>query len=280
MWPKRSPETNTPPRGNVHGPSEENLVEAAQRGHSPAFDTLSKRYRQQLFRTARQITRTIEDAEDAVQDTLLSAFLHVREFDGRSSFGTWLTRIAINSALMNLRKKRSSREIATDYNDEVVADGVRFEMTDRRPNPERQYAQCEEESVLKEAIKGLRPALRAAVQIQMLQENSMRETAETIGISVAATKGRLFHARKALRRAVVGKLKNQSRFDGRIRVLTERQWLGPNPGTNTRCRSTQSNHREREDEYVFESKENRKYGAQSNLHSCGDGKGFNRELEA
>jgi hypothetical protein len=92
----------------------------------------------------------------------------MRDFDGRSSFGTWLTRIAINSALMNLRKKRASREIATDYSEEMAADGVRCEISDWRPNPERRYAQSEEESMLKKAIQGLRPALRAVVQIQML----------------------------------------------------------------------------------------------------------------
>src|SRR5580692_841967 len=196
MWPKRSPETNTPPTDDVHGLSDESLVEAAQRGYSPSFDALSKRYRQQLFRAAHRITRTIEDAEDAVQDTLLSAFLHVREFDGRSGFGTWLTRIAINSALMNLRKKkRTSREIGTDYNDDSDADGLHYETTDHQPNPEMPYAQSEEETVLEKAIGTLRPTLRVALQIQRLQEQSMRETAEAIGISLATAKTRLYHAR-------------------------------------------------------------------------------------
>jgi RNA polymerase sigma factor (sigma-70 family) len=219
MWPKRSPETNTPPTDDVHGLSDESLVEAAQRGYSPAFDALSKRYRQQLFRAAHRITRTIEDAEDAVQDTLLSAFLHVREFDGRSGFGTWLTRIAINSALMNLRKKkRTSREIGTDYNDDSDADGLHYEITDHQPNPEMRYAQSEEETVLEKAIGSLRPTLRVALQIQRLQEQSMRETAEAIGISLATAKTRLYHARAALRRSLIPKLIRQPRFGSRFAV--------------------------------------------------------------
>jgi RNA polymerase sigma factor (sigma-70 family) len=226
MWPKRSPETNIPPRDDVHGMSDESLVEVAQRGYSPAFDTLSKRYRQQLFRAAHRITRTIEDAEDAVQDTLLSAFLHVREFDGRSSFGTWLTRIAINSALMILRKKRTSHEIATDYSDELVAEGLHYKITDHRPNPERHYAQREEAVILKKAIHSLRPALRAAVQLQYPQECSIRETAEAIGISMSAAKGRLFHAKKALRRSLIQKLAHPLRPDRRVRALPAGQWLG------------------------------------------------------
>src|SRR5467141_4882903 len=91
--------------GKAHPLSDESLVEAAKLGHSTAFDTLSERYRQQLFRAAHRITRSCEDAEDAVQGALLRAFVHLRDFGGRSSFSTCLTRIAINSALMRLRKK-------------------------------------------------------------------------------------------------------------------------------------------------------------------------------
>ena len=95
-----------------------------------AFATLSERYRKQLFRAAYRITRSCENAEDAVQDSLLRPFVHITDFDGRSSFGTWLTDIAINSALMILRKKRASLEIAMDGNDEFAADGPRHVITD------------------------------------------------------------------------------------------------------------------------------------------------------
>jgi RNA polymerase sigma-70 factor, ECF subfamily len=204
---------NTPqPIGSVHGLSESSLVEAAKRGHSMAFNMLSEPYRQQLFCVARRITGSIEDAEDAVQDTLLSAFLHMGDFDSRSSFKTWLTSIAINSALMNLRKKRTSREIATDYNDDSGADGLRNKITDRQPNPEMRYAQSEEETILEKAIESLRPSLRVVVEIQQLQEQSMQETAEAIGISLGAAKSRLFHARAALRRSLIPKLMRQPRY--------------------------------------------------------------------
>jgi RNA polymerase sigma-70 factor, ECF subfamily len=133
---ERSAESNDASSRNVHGLNDVDLVEAAKRGHSTAFATLSERYRKQLFRAAHRITRSCEDAEDAVQDTLLRAFVHVRDFDGRSSFGTWLTRIAINSALMILRKKRPSLEIVTDCNEDFGADGLRYVIADHRPNPE------------------------------------------------------------------------------------------------------------------------------------------------
>src|SRR6266852_3677175 len=218
--------------------SDEILVEAAKRGQSSAFATLSERYRQQLFRAANRITRSREDAEDAVQDSLLRAFLHMTQFDGRSSFGTWLTRIAINSALMILRKKRTSVEIVTDGNDVFAAEGRRDEITDHRPNPESGYAQSEEASVLKNAIQKLRPTLRIVVQMQQLQERSMRETADAIGISLAATKGRLFHAKNALRRSVTPKLLHQPRFSRGIRVLPAQRWLPQKERTNTVRRST------------------------------------------
>src|SRR5437588_6025705 len=144
--------------GKAHRLSDESLVEAAKLGHSTAFDTLSERYREQLFRAANRITRSYEDAEDAVQDTLLRAFVHMREFDGRSNFGTWLTRIAVNSALMILRKKRATRDTAIGDNADFVEE-LRYKIADYAPNPETRYAQTEELKHLTKAIHRLRPNL-------------------------------------------------------------------------------------------------------------------------
>jgi RNA polymerase sigma-70 factor (ECF subfamily) len=107
-----------------------------------------------------------------------------------------------------------------------------------QPNPERRYAQREEEDMLKKSIQSLRPALRVVVQLQQLQERSTRETAEAIGITMAATKGRLFHARKALRKSLTPKLLHQPRFTSRIRILPAGQCLGQNECTNTLRPST------------------------------------------
>src|ERR1700730_2163260 len=150
---ERSAETNATSRCSSRGMSDESLVEAVKSGHSTAFATLSERHRPQLFRAAHRITRNDQDAEDAVQDALLRAFVHMADFDGRSSFGTWLTRIAINSALMILRKRRASLETNTDHNDELSANGLRYEMTDQGPSPEARYSQSETESMLMKAIQ-------------------------------------------------------------------------------------------------------------------------------
>jgi RNA polymerase sigma factor (sigma-70 family) len=301
---ERSAETNATSRGSAQGPGDESLVAAAKRGHSMAFATLSERYRQQLFRSAHRITRNCEDAEDAVQDALMRAFIHVTDFNGRSSFGTWLTRIAINSALMILRKKRASLEIAVDCNDNFGADGPRYEITDHQPNPERHYAQSEEEILLKKAIQSLRPALRVVVQIQQLQECSMRETAETIGISLAAAKGRLFHAKNALRRSMILRLGRQPRFAGGVRALRARQWpTGNMAGLNGESalrgkkprrgmvqplllhgaefpRDSWRSNKEEGDAYVNETKEKRNYRAPSNLRQGGDRRSLSRDLGA
>ena len=153
-----------------------------------------------LIQSAQRITRNREDAEDALQDAFLRGFIHIKNFDGRSSFSTWLTRIAINSALMTLRKKRSSREIPIGSG-ELDGNGTGWDVPDPSANPEKLYAQRETERILREAICDLRPTNRQAVEFQ-LRELSMEETAEMTDVSVAAAKGRLFHGRRALSKAL------------------------------------------------------------------------------
>jgi len=179
---------------------EQALVAAAKQGQAEAFGALCEPLARKLIQSAHRITRNREDAEDAFQDTLLSAFIHINNFDGRSSFSTWLTRIAINSALMTLRKKRRSREIPIGSG-ELGANGVRWDVPDPSANPEKLYAQREKERILREAIRELRPTIRQVVEIQQLQEISMKETAGMLGVSVTAAKARLFHGRRALRKA-------------------------------------------------------------------------------
>ena len=176
---------------------EQGLLAAAKQGQTEAFGALCEPLARKLVQSAQRITRNREDAEDALQDAFMSAFIHIKNFDGRSSFSTWLTRIAINSALMTLRKKRSSREIPIGCGE---ANGVGWDVPDPSANPEKLYAQREKQRILREAICELRPTIRQAVEIQ-LRELSMEETAGMIGVSVAAAKGRLFHGRRALRKA-------------------------------------------------------------------------------
>jgi RNA polymerase sigma factor (sigma-70 family) len=216
---ERSAQPNAMPRG-ANTLNDGSLALATNNEHSTGFATLSDQYGEQLFRAAHRITRSREDAEDAVQDTLLRAFVHMGEFEGRSNFGTWLMRITINSALMILRRKRATRETAMGDNDDFC-DELRYRIADHAPNPEACYAQTEELKHLTTAIKRLRPNLRVVLQIH-LKGRSMRETAETLGISLSAAKVRLFHAKKALRRSTIGKLVSQPRFAGKLCALRPR----------------------------------------------------------
>jgi RNA polymerase sigma-70 factor, ECF subfamily len=180
--------------------SEEQLIAAAKTGKRAPFGELCERHAKKVFRVAHRITRNREDAEDAVQDCLLSAFVHLKGFDGRSRFATWLTRIAINAALMKLRKNRGIREVPMDEPNPSPELRVHSEIQDEGLDPEEAYRLRERKQIVNEAISGLRPRVRKVVELHQLQELSIRETAQILGISTAAVKSRMFHARVALHR--------------------------------------------------------------------------------
>jgi RNA polymerase sigma factor (sigma-70 family) len=177
------------------------LLSAAKKGDQAAFGELFERHAKKIFHSTLRITRNREDAEDALQDCFLSGLLHLNDFDGRSQLSTWLTRIAINAALMKLRRNRYSKEVPMEFVDEEGKERPRFQFIDSAPNPEDRFAEQERAKVLHAALSGLRPRVRAAIEICQLQECSVRETARKLGITTAAAKGRLFHARVALRKA-------------------------------------------------------------------------------
>ncbi len=184
------------------GFDENRVIAAAKRGHAAAFDELWQSHTQRILRTTYRITKNRQDAEDALQDSFLRAFLHIKDFDCRARFSTWLTRIAINSALMILRKKRSSRELPLD--DRGDHDGSRgFDtILCHALNPEAYYSQRERERTLRSAVCSLRPSIRQAVELQKLQEYSLQETAKMMGLSQAAAKARLFRAKTELRKTL------------------------------------------------------------------------------
>ena len=148
---------------------------------------------------SRLCPRHREDAEDAVQEAFLCAYLHIKSFDERARFGTWLTRIAINAALMKVRRNRKSREVPLENPAKSLNSDTKQTLETRGQNPEEICAKSEREATLRDAIGKLRPSLRNAVELYQLQELSLHETAKALGISAAAAKGRLFHARAALR---------------------------------------------------------------------------------
>jgi RNA polymerase sigma-70 factor (ECF subfamily) len=196
----RAKADNTIVAGNFEEWSEGKLIAAAKSGHGAAFGVLCERHAQMILRVTFRITRNREDAEDAVQDSFVSAFVHLTNFDERSRFATWLTRIAINSALGQLRKKRGIREIPIDEPSPALDPRPALEIPDRAPNPEENYRLSERREIVGTAVGRLRPRSRKVVEVHQLGEFSVKETAQILGISISAAKARMFHARTALRR--------------------------------------------------------------------------------
>jgi RNA polymerase sigma-70 factor (ECF subfamily) len=180
--------------------SDEVLVEMAKLRDHPAFAELWNRHSNAAFKVAYRITGSRDDAEDVIQDAWMKAYVHLNTFDGRAKFSTWLTRIAINSSLMILRRKRARPETSMDITD---GDTWRhWEIADQTKNVEELYARHERVEHLRRAICRLQPTLRTVVEIHQSNDRSVKEVAELAGISVAATKSRLLRARKLLRKSL------------------------------------------------------------------------------
>ncbi|MGB6722396.1 MAG: sigma-70 family RNA polymerase sigma factor [Terracidiphilus sp.] len=174
------------------------LVVAARAGSSAAFEELQSLYSRRLYNRIFSMTRNREDAEDALQDTFLRAYVALNTFEGRSQFASWLTRIAINSALMTLRKRRSRAEVSFDLPSESEEPSQTFDVCDSALNPEQIYEQRQRCYCALRAVHKLHPRLRAALSTWMKQECSMKEVARTLDLTVAAVKARLHRARKRL----------------------------------------------------------------------------------
>jgi RNA polymerase sigma-70 factor (ECF subfamily) len=180
--------------------SDEVLVEMAKLRDHPAFAELWNRHSNAAFKVAYRIRGSRDDAEDVIQDAWMKAYVHLNTFDGRAKFSTWLTRIAINSSLMILRRKRARPETSMDITD---GDTWRhWEIADQTKNVEELYARHERVEHLRRAICRLQPTLRTVVEIHQSNDRSVKEVAELAGISVAATKSRLLRARKLLRKSL------------------------------------------------------------------------------
>ncbi|MGH9376598.1 MAG: RNA polymerase sigma factor [Terriglobia bacterium] len=204
----------------THLSDEPLLVAAAQQGDENAFRTLVNQYYWNIYAIVFKIARNHEDAEDALQDAFLKAFCNLERFQGNSRFYTWLVRIAVNEALMKLRKRRIDKQ-------SVPLDDVAACLTNTTSNeperwsddPERRYAELEAEEIISKAMGGLSPRLCTVFLLRHIEELSMRETAETLGLSASAVKSRLVRARSRLRNQL------QASFPGKHAVHARSQRL-------------------------------------------------------
>ena len=186
---------------NVTGDTGEDLalVQAAREGDIGAFEQLLKRYDRNVFRIANHITQNREDAEDVVQDAFLKAYQKLDQFQGNSKFYTWLVRIAVNEALMKLRKRKASKTVSIDEDVETDEGFVPREVTDWSPNPEQLYKQAELGDILEKTIQGLPAGFRTVFVLRDVEGLSTEETAEALGLSIPAVKSMLLRARLQLR---------------------------------------------------------------------------------
>jgi RNA polymerase sigma-70 factor, ECF subfamily len=179
-------------------PRNDEIVAAAQAGSARAFAELHALYSRRLFKTIFAITRNREDAEDALQDTFLRAHLALHTFEGRSNIYSWLTRIAINSSLMMLRKRRAHPELLFDPHPDGCVEPACFEVKDSAPDPEQTYQLHQLHVRMQRAIRKLDPLLRTPLQIQVTRGWSVKEIGNVLNISEAAVKTRLHRARRRL----------------------------------------------------------------------------------
>ena len=178
--------------------SEEKLIRAGQRGDHQAVETLFRRYQRPLFQTALRVLGNTEDAEDALQDGLLSAYRNLKRFEGRSQFSTWLTRIVINAALMRRRSAKARPAVSLDEpprEDELPA-AERF--ADDGLTPEQVFENTEIREMLSENLDQLSPLLRTAFVLREVQGYSTGEAAKKLGVTENTLKARLWRARHQL----------------------------------------------------------------------------------
>jgi len=175
------------------------LVTQARQGDSEAFNGLAERYQRNIFRLAQNITQNREDAEDVLQETFLKAYEHLSEFHGDSKFYTWIVRIAVNEALMKLRKRKWDKTVWIDEPINTGEDSVAREIAVWEDNPEQRYSKEELHDILDKAVNGLAPPYRTVFVLRDMEGLSTEETAEALELSVPAVKSRLLRARLQLR---------------------------------------------------------------------------------
>ena len=179
--------------------SESALVTAAKAGDYDAFEQLVNRYEHKIYRLGLNITGNPEDAEDVLQEAFLKAFENLPRFREDSRFYTWIVRIAVNQALMKLRKRRSDKSVSLDDPIEESGEVIPRDFADWKPNPEQLMGRSETREILEKAVQALPPSFRTVFMLRDVEELSTEETADVLGLTISAVKARLFRARLRLR---------------------------------------------------------------------------------
>jgi RNA polymerase sigma-70 factor (ECF subfamily) len=178
------------------------------------FEGLVHQCDQRVYRLALRITRNHQDAEEARQETMLKAYRHLDQFEGRARFTTWISRIAINEALMALRKRRDSTRVPLEaVGDRASQDPCMPRLFPTPESPDKSYDREQLRSALMDAIAHLSPVHREVFLLRTVEQCSTSETAKTLQLSESAVKTRLRRARMQLRRSLKATWPTDSSLD-------------------------------------------------------------------
>ncbi len=180
-------------------PNEAELIKALRAGEAEAYEQLIEQYAEVVYRTAYRLLQNPHDAEDAMQETFLTAYLRINEFEGKARLSSWLYRIVTNKALDILRKHRRKTEAATDSIDDLSEDAAELLADQAAVLPEDWAERRETAALIREGLESLSPSLRAAFVLFEMEGLSMDEVASALNISTSAAKVRVHRARRALR---------------------------------------------------------------------------------
>jgi len=175
------------------------LVTQTREGDARAFSELVRRYESKVFRLAQHVTQNREDAEDVLQETFLKAYEHLDQFRGDAKFYTWIVRIAVNQALMKLRRRKGDKAVSLDETIDTGEDTIVREIASWDEDPEQRFSREEIGDILDKAVESLEPIYRSVFVLRDIEDLSTEETAEALDLSVPAVKSRLLRARLQLR---------------------------------------------------------------------------------
>jgi RNA polymerase sigma-70 factor, ECF subfamily len=171
---------------------DETVVARVKQGEIALFEIVMRRYNQRLYRIIRSILGTDSDVEDVLQEAYLKAYGHLDQFEGRSSFATWLTKIAVHEASARARRGRRLQPLAVATGDEESGG---MELRSNLPDPEQNAAQHELMRLIEEAIDHLPDSFREVFVMREIEQMNQAETAECLGIKEETVKTRLHRAR-------------------------------------------------------------------------------------
>lgn len=184
--------------GNPAQQSDDFLIERGLKGDARALDALFTRNNRALYQTALRVLGNPEDAEEALQEGLLSAYRNLERFQRRSQFSTWLTRIVINAALMRRRSKLTRPAVSLDELSAETETPLAERFADEGPNPEQLYAGTELKERVDKKLGEISPLLRTAFWLREIEGLTAEEAAQVLGVSRNTLKARLWRARQEL----------------------------------------------------------------------------------